>query len=157
MIELGNTIPSVSVTVATPEGQDVVSAEQLFAGKKAVLFAVPGAFTPTCSAHHLPGFVVLADDFKAKDVDIIACISVNDAFVMRAWGEQQNAEAITMVADGGAALTKAMGLEMETGDFGGVRSRRYAMVLEDGVVKQLFIEEPKQFEVSKAEAVLAAL
>ncbi|RVU29552.1 peroxiredoxin [Neptunomonas marina] len=157
MIELGNTIPSVSVTVVTPEGQDVVSAEQLFAGKKAVLFAVPGAFTPTCSAHHLPGFVVLADDFKAKGVDIIACISVNDAFVMRAWGEQQNAEAITMLADGGAALTKAMGLEMETGDFGGVRSRRYAMVLEDGVVKQLFIEEPKQFEVSKAEAVLATL
>lgn len=157
MIELGNTIPSVSVTVATPEGQDVVSVEQLFAGKKAVLFAVPGAFTPTCSAHHLPGFVVLADDFKAKGVDIIACISVNDAFVMRAWGEQQNAEAITMLADGGAALTKAMGLEMETGDFGGVRSRRYAMVLEGGVVKQLFIEEPKQFEVSKAEAVLAAL
>lgn len=157
MIELGNTIPSVSVTVATPEGQDVVSAEQLFAGKKAVLFAVPGAFTPTCSAHHLPGFVALADDFQAKGVDIIACISVNDAFVMRAWGEQQNAEAITMLADGGAALTKAMGLEVETGDFGGVRSRRYAMVLEDGVVKQLFIEEPKQFEVSKAEAVLAAL
>ncbi|QEQ96118.1 peroxiredoxin [Neptunomonas concharum] len=157
MIELGNTIPDAPLTVVTQGGQETLPAAELFAGKKVVLFAVPGAFTPTCSAHHLPGYVVLADDIKAKGVDLIACLSVNDAFVMRAWGEQQNADAITMLADGGGAFTKAIGLEMETGDFGGLRSQRYAMVIEDGVIKQLYIEAPKQFEVSKAEAVLAAL
>lgn len=157
MISIGKEIPAVNVTVVTPEGQETVSANELFAGKKVVLFAVPGAFTPTCSAHHLPGFVVLADDIKAKGVDLIACISVNDAFVMKIWGEQQNAEAITMIADGGAAFTKALGLTMETGDFGGTRSQRYAMIIEDGKVTTLNIEEPKQFEVSKAEAILAVL
>ncbi len=157
MIELGNSIPDVAITVITQGGQESVSASQFFSGKKVVLFAVPGAFTPTCSAHHLPGFVVLADEIKAKGVDIIACISVNDAFVMRAWGEQQNAEAITMIADGGANFTKALGLEMETGDFGGIRSQRYAMVIENGVITKLNIEAPKQFEVSKAEAILADL
>jgi len=157
MISIGKEIPAVNVTVVTPEGQETVSANELFAGKKVVLFAVPGAFTPTCSAHHLPGFVVLADDIKAKGVDLIACLSVNDAFVMKIWGEQQNAEAITMIADGGAAFTKALGLTMETGDFGGTRSQRYAMIIEDGKVTTLNIEEPKQFEVSKAEAILAVL
>ena len=157
MIQLGSSIPAVPVTLVTKDGQDSVTADTLFAGKKVVLFAVPGAFTPTCSAHHLPGFVVLADDIKAKGVDMIACISVNDAFVMRAWGEQQNAEAITMIADGAGALTKALGLEMETGDFGGLRSQRYAMVIDHGVVKQLNVEAPKQFEASKAETILAAL
>ncbi|SIS66276.1 peroxiredoxin [Neptunomonas antarctica] len=157
MIQLGNSIPAVSVTLVTKDGQEATTADTLFAGKKVVLFAVPGAFTPTCSAHHLPGFVVLADEIKAKGVDMIACISVNDAFVMRAWGEQQNAEAITMIADGAGAFTKALGLEMETGDFGGMRSQRYAMIIDNGVVKQLNVEAPKQFEVSKAEAVLAAL
>jgi peroxiredoxin len=157
MITVGSEIPDVNVTVVTSEGQDTVSAKNLFAGKKAVLFAVPGAFTPTCSAHHLPGFVVLADDIKAKGVDFIACLSVNDAFVMKAWGEQQNAEHITLVADGGAALTKAMGLEMETGDFGGIRSQRYAMIVNDGKIELLNVEQPKQFEASKAETILAAL
>lgn len=157
MIQLGSSIPAVALTLVTKEGQETVMANTLFAGKKVVLFAVPGAFTPTCSAHHLPGFVVLADQIKAKGVDMIACISVNDAFVMRAWGEQQNAEEITMIADGGGAFTKALGLEMETGDFGGMRSQRYAMVINDGVVKQLHVEAPKQFEVSKAESVLAVL
>lgn len=157
MIQLGSQIPAVPVTLLTKEGEESITADTLFASKKVVLFAVPGAFTPTCSAHHLPGFVVLADEIKAKGVDMIACISVNDAFVMRAWGEQQNAEAITLLADGGGALTKALGLEMETGDFGGMRSQRYAMVINDGVVKQLHVEAPKQFEVSKAESILAAL
>ncbi|MBT3146809.1 peroxiredoxin [Neptunomonas phycophila] len=157
MISIGSEIPAVNVTVVTPEGQEAVVASELFAGKKVVLFAVPGAFTPTCSAHHLPGYVVLADEIKAKGVDMIACISVNDAFVMKTWGEQQNAEAITMIADGGAAFTKALGLTMETGDFGGTRSQRYAMIIEDGKVTTLNVEEPKQFEVSKAETILAAL
>lgn len=157
MISIGSEIPAVNVTVVTPEGQEAVVASELFAGKKVVLFAVPGAFTPTCSAHHLPGYVVLADEIKAKGVDMIACISVNDAFVMKTWGEQQNAEAITMIADGGAAFTKALGLTMETGDFGGTRSQRYAMIIEDGKVATLNVEEPKQFEVSKAETILAAL
>ena len=157
MISIGSEIPAVNVTVVTPEGQEAAVASELFAGNKVVLFAVPGAFTPTCSAHHLPGYVVLADEIKAKGVDMIACISVNDAFVMKTWGEQQNAEAITMIADGGAAFTKALGLTMETGDFGGTRSQRYAMIIEDGKVTTLNVEEPKQFEVSKAETILAAL
>ena len=128
-----------------------------FKGKKVVLFALPGAFTPTCSAAHLPGYVVHADDLKAKGVDMIACLSVNDAFVMQAWGQAQNAENLTMIADGGGALTKALGLVLETGDFGGTRSQRYAMVLDDGVVKLLNVEAPNSFEVSKAEVVLSAL
>lgn len=157
MIQLGQRIPNAPITVVTPQGQETVAADSFFAGKKVVMFALPGAFTPTCSAHHLPGFVVLADDIFAKGVDAIACLSVNDAFVMKAWAEQQNAERLTMLADGGAALTKALGLEMETGDFGGVRSQRFAMIVDDGVVTLLNVEAPKQFEVSKAEVVLAAL
>ena len=129
----------------------------MFGGKKVVLFALPGAFTPTCSAAHLPGYVVNADQLKEKGVDTIACLSVNDAFVMQAWGEAQNAEQITMVGDGGGAFTKAVGLELDTADFGGVRSQRYAMIVDDGTVTALNIEEPKQFEVSSAEAMLAAL
>ena len=156
MIKIGDKIPSANVTIAGAEHQTVDAAE-LFAGKKVVLFALPGAFTPTCSAAHLPGYVVHADAFKDKGVDMIACLSVNDAFVMRAWGEAQNAEHITMLADGGAVLTKALGLEMETGDFGGVRSQRYAMVIDNGVVSLLNVEAPKTFEVSKAEVILEAL
>lgn len=157
MIQIGEKIPAVEVTVAGTEGHKKVNVAELFAGKKVVLFALPGAFTPTCSAAHLPGYVVHADDLKAKGVDMIACLSVNDAFVMQAWGESQNAEQLTMIADGGAALTQALGLVLETGDFGGIRSQRYAMVLEDGVVKLLNVEAPNSFEVSKAEAVLQAL
>ena len=157
MIQVGEKIPAVDVTVASAEGHKKINAVDLFVGKKVVLFALPGAFTPTCSAAHLPGYVVHADDLIAKGVDMIACLSVNDAFVMQAWGEAQNAENLTMIADGGAALTKALGLVLETGDFGGTRSQRYAMVLEDGVVKLLNVEAPNSFEVSKAEVVLNAL
>ena len=130
---------------------------ELFADKKVVLFAVPGAFTPTCSAAHLPGYVVLADEFKAKGVDAIICLSVNDAFVMNAWGESQNAENIMMLADGDGSYSKALGLSMDTASFGGLRSQRYAMIIDNGVVSSLHIEEPKSFEVSKAEVILAQL
>jgi len=130
---------------------------ELFANKKIVLFAVPGAFTPTCSVSHLPGFVVAADEFKAKGVDAIICLSVNDAFVMNAWGESQNAEHIMMLADGDGSYTKALGLSMDTAGFGGVRSQRYAMIIDNGVVTSLHIEEPKAFEVSKAEFILQQL
>ncbi len=122
-----------------------------------MLFAVPGAFTPTCSEAHLPGYVVLADEIKATGVDIIACVSVNDAFVMQAWGEAQNASEIMMLGDGDASFTKALGLEMDTENFGGIRSQRYAMVVDNGVVTQLNVEQPKQFEASKAETILASL
>ncbi len=130
---------------------------ELFANKRVVLFAVPGAFTPTCSEAHLPGYVVLADEIKATGVDIIACVSVNDAFVMQAWGEAQNASEIMMLGDGDASFTKALGLEMDTENFGGIRSQRYAMVIDNGVVTQLNVEQPKQFEASKAETILASL
>lgn len=128
-----------------------------FSGKKVVLFAVPGAFTPTCSEAHLPGFVVNADEFKAKGVDHIVCISVNDSFVMSAWGEAQNAENLVMLADGDGSYTKKLGLEMDTAGFGGIRSQRYAMIVDDGVVTSLFVEKPKEFQASTAENVLASL
>lgn len=157
MIQVGDQIPDAAVTVAGQDGHENVSAQSLFAGKKVVMFALPGAFTPTCSESHLPGYVVAADQFKEKGVDSVICLSVNDAFVMSAWGASQNAENITMLADGGGALTKAMGLEMDTADFGGVRSQRYAMVVDDGVVSLLNVEPPQTFEGSKAEVILAAL
>lgn len=157
MIAVGDSIPAVNLTLVTDEGSEETAADALFAGKRVVLFALPGAFTPTCSAAHLPGFVVHADEIKAEGVDMIACLSVNDAFVMRAWGEQQNAEAITLLADGGGAFTQAVGLQMDTGDFGGLRSQRYAMIIDNGVVTRLNVEQPKSFEVSSAEAILAAL
>lgn len=131
--------------------------DELFANKKVVLFAVPGAFTPTCSAAHLPDYVVSADDLKAKGVDLIICLSVNDAFVMKAWGNAQNAENIAMLADGDGSYTKMLGLDMETGAFGGLRSKRYSMIIDNGVVTHLNIEKPKEFEVSKAEVILEAL
>ncbi|MCP3866761.1 MAG: peroxiredoxin [Gammaproteobacteria bacterium] len=156
MIQVGYQFPAVNVTVAGADHHSVNAAE-LFAKKKVVLFALPGAYTPTCSSAHLPGYVVHADEFKAKGVDMIACLSVNDAFVMQAWGEVQNAEHITMLADGGAALTRALGLDVDTGDFGGVRSQRYAMVIDDGVVSLLHVEAAKAFEVSKAEVILSEI
>ncbi len=131
--------------------------DELFANKKVVLFAVPGAFTPTCSAAHLPGYVVLADEFKAKGVDSIICLSVNDAFVMNAWGAAQNAENLLMLADSDGSYTKALGLEMNAAALGGIRSQRYAMVIDNGVVVNLQVEKPQEFEVSKAEAIFAAL
>jgi peroxiredoxin len=130
---------------------------ELFSGKKVVLFAVPGAFTPTCSVAHLPGYVVSADELKAKGIDLIICLSVNDAFVMNAWGEAQNAENLMMLADGDGSYTKALGLTMDTEGFGGVRSQRYAMVIDNSIVASLHVEKPKEFEVSKAESVLATL
>lgn len=157
MIEVGQKLPQAQLSELTADGMVNHDVATCFAGKKVVLFAVPGAFTPTCSAAHLPGFVVNADEFTDKGVDIIACVSVNDAFVMKAWGEAQNAQAIMMLGDGDGSFTKAIGLDMDTGAFGGLRSQRYAMVIEDGVVTSLNVEQPKQFEVSKAEAILALL
>ena len=129
----------------------------LFSDKKVVVFAVPGAFTPTCSQAHLPGYIVNADEFKTKGVDQVICVSVNDVFVMSAWGEAQNAENITLLADGDGSYTEKLGLTMPTGAFGGTRSQRYAMVVDDGVVTQLFVEKAKEFSASTAENVLAHL
>jgi peroxiredoxin len=133
--------------------------DDLFKGKKAVLFGLPGAFTPTCSAKHLPGFINHHDDLKKKGVDVIACLSVNDAFVMDAWGKAQNAgEKVLMLADGNADFAKATGLTMDGTGYGmGLRTSRWAMVLEDGKVKTLNVEAPGAFEVSSAEAVMKAL
>jgi peroxiredoxin len=157
MIEQGQKLPESLLSQRTKDGVVTHHVSELFANKKAVLFAVPGAFTPTCSDFHLPGYVALADQIKAKGVDIIACVSVNDAYVMKAWGELHNASELMMLADGDASFTKALGLETDTANFGGIRSRRYAMVIENGVVTQLNVEAPKVFEVSKAEAILASL
>ncbi|MEI8593585.1 peroxiredoxin [Photobacterium sp. Hal280] len=157
MIQQGQTLPAATLSELTKDGMVNHDVAELFAGKKVVLFAVPGAFTPTCSESHLPGYVVLADQLKAKGVDIIACVSVNDAFVMQAWGEAQNASEIMMLADGDGSFTKALGLEMDTATFGGLRSQRYAMIIDNGVVTQLNVEAPKEFEVSKAETILASL
>lgn len=154
----GDRIPDVTVHVMGDKGPESVSSASLFAGRKVVMFGLPGAFTPTCSAAHLPGYVVKADELFARGVDTIICISVNDAFVMDAWGKAQNAENILMVADGAAALTRAMGLDVDLTERGfGVRSERYAMIVEDGVLKLLNREAPRKFEVSDADTILAAL
>lgn len=157
MINVGDTLPDTSFQQLTADGMKTPSTADVFGGKKVVLFAVPGAFTPTCSEAHLPGYIALADEIKAKGVDSIVCTAVNDAFVLAAWAETQNSEAITFLADGGAAFHKALGLTMDTGDFGGVRSKRYAMIVDDGTVTLLNVEEGKSFETSKAETILAAL
>jgi peroxiredoxin len=141
------------------EGVETISSDDLFAGKKVVLFALPGAFTPTCSASHLPGYVVAADDLFAKGVERIICLSVNDAFVMDAWGQQHNADdLVMMIADGSAHFTRALGLELNLDAAGmGIRSQRYAMVVNDGVVEVLNVEAPKEFKVSDAQTILASL
>jgi peroxiredoxin len=157
MIEQGQNVPEVTLTQLTSEGMQTLTNKELFDGKKVVLFAVPGAFTPTCSNAHLPEFITLADKIKAKGVDAIYCVSVNDAFVMKAWGDSQNAEEILMLADGDASFTKALGLEKDTAGFGGVRSSRYAMIVNNAVVTGLFVEEGKEFAVSRAEHVLEKL
>lgn len=157
MIKVGDTLPDHTFMLRQKGEMSQPTTDDLFAGKKVAMFAVPGAFTPTCSMAHLPGFVVQADELKAKGVDSIICISVNDAFVMEAWGESANADHLTMLADGDGTFNDAMGLAAQTGAFGGIRSARYAMVVEDKVVKHLAVEEPGKFEVSSAEAVLAAL
>jgi glutaredoxin/glutathione-dependent peroxiredoxin len=158
-IQVGDTIPSMKLMTATAEGPKETSTDDIFKGKKVVLFAVPGAFTPTCSAKHLPGFVQQADAIKAKGVDTIACISVNDAFVMGAWGKDQGtAGKVTMLADGAAAFAKAIGLELDLNARGmGWRSQRYALIADDMKVTHLGVEAPGGFEVSSAEAILAAL
>ena len=158
-IKVGEKIPSVGLKTKTAEGIQDVKTDALFAGKTVVLFALPGAFTPTCSAKHLPGYVTKAADLKGKGVDAIACLSVNDAFVMDAWGKDQKVgENVMMLADGNAEFTKAVGLEMDGSGYGmGTRSKRYAMVVKDGVVKELLVEEPGQFEVSSADYVLGKL
>lgn len=130
---------------------------ELFANKKVIVFALPGAFTPTCSKAHLPGFVVHAEQIKAKGIDDIICLSVNDAFVMSAWGEANNAEHIKMLADGDGLFTQALGLANDSGKFGGIRSRRYAMIVDNNLITHLQVEKPKEFQVSSAEAMLALL
>jgi peroxiredoxin len=155
-IREGEKIPAV--TLKTQDMKDITT-EELFGGKKVVLFAVPGAFTPTCSEQHLPGFIEHADEIRAKGVDDIVCVSVNDAFVMKAWGKDRGAEGkVTMIADGNGDLTKALGLDFDGSGIGfGLRSQRYAAIVEDGVVKKLAVEKPSKFEVSSAEAILKAL
>lgn len=156
MIKIGDNIPSSSITVISQDGQETISAADFFANKKAVLFALPGAFTPTCSEAHLPGFVVKFDDIQGKGVDLVACLSVNDPFVMKAWQTAQNAEHLIMIADGGAALTKELGLVLDTADFGGTRSQRYSMIIDNGKVTHLNIETDG-FEVSDADTILSQL
>ncbi len=159
MIKVGDQIPSMTLTKATAEGPKPVTTDEIFKGRKVVMFAVPGAFTPTCSAKHLPGFVENYDALKAKGVDEVVCMAVNDAFVMGAWGKATAADGkITMLADGSAGLTKAMGLELDLVARGmGVRSQRFVLVAVDGKVSHIAVEAAGGFDVSRAEAVLAAL
>ena len=157
-IQVGDSIPEATMKIMGDKGPQDVTTSDLFAGKKVVLFAVPGAYTPTCSVAHLPGFVANADKIKAKGVDSVVCVSVNDAFVMDAWGKGQNAEELMMVADGNGDFTSAMGVELDGSGFGlGTRSSRYSLIAEDGVVKTLNLEDGGGFEVSSAEAILEAL
>ena len=157
-VQVGDSIPEVSLKVLGEQGPADISTSEIFSGKKVVLFAVPGAFTPTCSAAHLPGFVASADKIKAKGVDAIVCVSVNDPFVMKAWGDAQNAEEIMMVADPAGDLATAMGAEMDGTAFGlGKRSARYSLIAEDGKVTALNMEQGGAFEVSSAEGTLEAL
>ena len=158
-IQVGDKIPSVKLKAVTSAGVKDVTSDDLFAGRKVVLFAVPGAFTPTCSAQHLPGFVDKAGELKAKGADEILCLSVNDSFVMDAWAKDRSVDdAVTLVADGSGDFTRAVGLELDATNFGmGVRSQRYALVAQDGVVTHLAVEAPMKFEVSSAEAILELL
>lgn len=157
-VQVGDSIPEATLKIFGEKGPEDVSTADIFGGKKVVLFAVPGAFTPTCSAAHLPGFVANADKIKEKGVDSIVCLSVNDPFVMKAWGEGQNAEEIMMVADADGSFTKAMGVELDLSVAGlGTRSTRYALVAEDGKITALNMEKGGAFEVSSAEQILEAL
>lgn len=158
-IKVGDKLPNITLSTMTEEGPKPVSIEELCAGKKVVLFAVPGAFTPTCSNQHLPGFVSNSTALKEKGVDLVACISVNDPFVMAAWSKDRNAaEDILMLADGNAEFTSAIGLEMDVSGFGmGIRSQRYAMIIDNGVVSSLNIESGPVLDVSSVETVLEAL
>jgi peroxiredoxin (alkyl hydroperoxide reductase subunit C) len=158
-IKVGDSIPSAKLTQSTAEGPKEISTEELFGGKTVVLFGVPGAFTPTCSDKHLPGYVQNFEALKAKGADVVACMAVNDAFVMGAWGKDQGVgDKVVMLADGSAAFTKALGLELDLTARGlGVRAQRFALVAKNGKVTHVAVEAPGAFEVSKAESILAAL
>ncbi len=157
-IATGDRIPAVTLKTNGEKGPEDISTEAVFAGKKVVLFAVPGAFTPGCSMTHMPGYVVAADKIKAKGVDTIACMAVNDAFVMGAWQKDQNAEAILMLADGNAEFTRALGMELDGSGFGmGQRCKRFAMIVNDGVVEHVAIEPPGGIVETAAEKILSLL
>ena len=158
-IQVGDKIPAATFKLVTPEGPKDITTDELFRGKKVVLFAVPGAFTPACSQRHLPGYVEKAGDLKKKGIDTIACIAVNDQFVMDAWGKEHGAGGkVVMLGDGSGDFVKAIGLELDRVKEGmGVRTQRYSMLVDDGVVKALNVEQPGQFDVSSAEAMLKAL
>jgi glutaredoxin/glutathione-dependent peroxiredoxin len=157
-IQTGDRIPDAQLTIASADGPQAVSSAEFFAGKKVALFAVPGAFTPTCSARHLPSYVEKAADLKAKGVDEIACISVNDPFVMSAWNERDGSQDITMIADGNGEFTEALGLSFDGSKFGmGKRSQRYSMLVNDGKVEHVNVEAPGDYRVSGAEAMLEQL
>jgi peroxiredoxin len=155
-INVGDRIPSATLMKATEEGPQPVSTEQFFGGRRVALFAVPGAFTPTCSARHLPSFVEKADELKAAGIDEIACTAVNDAFVLTAWAKSSGADGkVTMLSDGNGEFAKALGLTMDASKFGmGSRSQRYSMIVKDGIVEQLNVEEPGAFAVSGADHML---
>jgi peroxiredoxin len=157
-IQTGDRIPEAQLTTMTDDGPKPLSTADLFDGKKVVLFSVPGAFTPTCSARHLPGFVDNAEEILGRGVDTIACMAVNDVFVMNAWGKSADAGRILMLADGNGEFARALGLELDATGFGmGQRSQRFALIAEDGVVTDLFVEAPGEFRVSSAEHVLSKL
>jgi len=157
-IAVGETLPDVKIVKATADANEAVQSVDYFKGKKVALFSVPGAFTPTCSAKHLPGFVEKAADLKARGIDEIACTAVNDPFVMKAWGAATGSPEVTMLADGNGDLAKALGLTMDGSGFGlGTRGQRFSMVVNDGVVEQLFVEAPGDFKVSSAEHMLENL
>jgi glutaredoxin/glutathione-dependent peroxiredoxin len=154
-INVGEKLPSTTLTRVTPEGPDQVSTDDFFAGRRVALFSVPGAFTPTCSARHLPGFVEKAAELKARGIDEIACTAVNDAFVMGAWNKAAGSEAVTMLADGNGDFVQAIGLSMDGSRFGmGTRGQRFSMIVNDGTVEALNVEAPGEFKVSSAEHLL---
>lgn len=157
-IQVGDRLPGATLIKVSADGREPVTTDDFFAGRRVALFAVPGAFTPTCSARHLPGFVDKAGELRAKGVDAIACTAVNDPFVMEAWAKSAGAEDVDMLADGNAEFARALGLDMDSSRFGmGTRSQRYAMLVEDGTVRHLFVEAPGEFAVSSAEHLLSAL
>ena len=157
-ISVGDKLPDATLIKASESGPEKVQTSEYFAGKKVALFSVPGAFTPTCSAKHLPGYVEKANDLKAKGVDEIACTAVNDAFVMNAWNKDAGSADVTMLADGNGEFAEALGLTMDGSGFGlGKRGQRFSMIVEDGVVKELNVEEPGDFKVSSADHMLGQL
>ena len=157
-INVGDKLPDVTLTVATPDGPEQTTTTDFFGGRRVALFAVPGAYTPTCSARHLPSYVEKASELKGKGVDEIACISVNDPFVMSAWNKSDGSQDITMLADGNGAFADAVGLSMDASKFGmGKRSQRYSMLVNDGVVEQLNVEAPGEYRASSAETLLEQL